>query len=300
MAEDPGESDPALERWGESVVHLRERHSDFAESAQGVATDGEQWYVVSNRSVAGLMRKITNPTSVLNRYRNTRRVGVYDLRGAKVSEVAPAQEIWAELVARNRASGRKQEIHLGAPCWTDGVLLVPTQRPSGVWLLSDHLRVQDWWPDPAPVRPERFSWVDLRPSNGLLYTTLHWHPGVVEALEWRTLNRVPEADIRLGTAALRLDRVQGGAFTPNERILLSTSQSGGQVFCYSARTGASQGVLHIGTHHELEGIAVRSVEVQGRAAQVHLLSAETDYLPFVRWGDSFAIHSYSVPHPAEL
>ena len=94
--------------------------------------------------------------------------------------------------------------------------------------------------------------------------------------------------------------MQGGAFTPADRILLSSSQAGGQLYCYSARTGANQGVLAIGTHHELEGIAVRTVELRGRPAQVHLLSAETDYLPFVRWGDSFAIHSYSVPQPDAL
>ena len=246
-------------------VHLRERHSDFAESAQGVATDGRHWYVVSNRSVAGLMRKITNPMAVLDRYANTRRVGVYDLTGRKLSEIVPAQAVWAELVRRNRASGRKQEIHLGAPCWAEGTLLVPTQRPSGVSVIADHLTRQDWWPDPAPVRPERFSWIDRRAANGLLYTSRHWHPSHLEALEWGTLRRVPDADIRARPdAAAPLDRVQGGAFTPADRILLSTSQSGGQVFCYSARTGESQGVLEIGSHHELEGIAVRTRG--GRAA----------------------------------
>jgi hypothetical protein len=300
MADDLSGTDPALAGWREVAVPLRERHTDFAESAQGVATNGRRWYVVSNRSIAGLMRKITNPTSVLHRYRNTRRVGVYALDGAKLSEVAPAQGIWAELVRLNRASGRKQEIHLGAPCWTDGALLVPTQRPSGVWVLADDLTAQDWWPDPSPTRPERFSWIDRDPASGLLFTSLHWHPSHLQAVEWGTLRRVPAADVALGPAPLPLDRVQGGAFTPAGRILLTSSWSGGQVFCYSARTGSCLGVLEIGTHHELEGIAVRSIELAGQALQVHVLSAETDYWPFLNWGDSFSVHSYAVPRPEAL
>jgi hypothetical protein len=307
MADDAGRSDLALAHWREVAVPLRETRTHFAESAQGVATDGRRWFVVSNRSVSGLMRQITNPIHALDRYRNTRRVGVYRLDGGKVTEIAPTQAIWAELVRRNRASGRTQEVHLGAPSWVDGTLLVPTQRPSGIWVLSDDLGTQNWWPDPEPVRPERFSWIDRSPANGLLYTSLHWHPSQLQALEWETLRRVPTADIALGEAQLPLDRVQGGAFTANGRVLLTSSCAGGQLFGYDATTGACEGVLEIGVHHELEGIAVRPVRVglvvdgqEAEEAQVHVLSARTDYWPFVRWGDSFSIHSYAVPQPDSL
>ncbi len=300
MVDDPGSEALDFTQWRMVGVPVRETRTHFAESIQGAATDGSRWFVVSNRSIAGLMRQITNPIHFVHRSRNTRRVAVYDLQGRKLTEVAPSQAIWAELVARNRSSDYTQEIHVGAPSWVGDTLLVPTQRPSGVWILAGDLTTQDWWADPAPVRPERFSWIDRSPSNGLLYTSLHWHPSHVQALEWETLRRVPEADIRLDPASVVLDRVQGGAFTPNGRILLTSSCEGGQLFGYDVETGRCLGVLEIGTHHELEGIAVRSVEVAGETTQVHLTSAATHYWPFVKWGDSFEIHSYAAERPELL
>lgn len=282
----------ALERWQEVGVAIREIHSDFAESAQGVATDGQRWFVVSNRATDALMRKITDPLAMLQPYRNSRRIGVYALNGSKVSEVGPDPAIWAELVERNKRSHRKQRIHLGAPCWARGHLLVPTQRPSGVWVLAEDLTRQDWWPDPTPVRPERWSWVDQRPETGLLYTSLHWHPAELQAVEWKTLRRVPSADIQLGPAPLRLDRLQGGAFTDDGRVLLSSSNDGGQVFGFRTDDGECLGVHEFGDYQEMEGLTVRRCLVGGQVADVHVLDAGTHYWPFVSWGDWFSVRSY--------
>jgi hypothetical protein len=281
--------------WLEVGIPVRETHTDFAESAQGVATDGHQWFVVSNRAIVGLMRKITDPLSVLDPYRNTRRVGVYDLDGSKRLEVAPAADVWAELVRRNRSWPGKQAVHLGDPTWTDDSLLVPTQRPSGVWVLSHGLSRQDWWPDPSPVRPERWSWVAREPESGLLYTSRHWSPRQLEALEWQTLRRVPDADITLAPADPALDRVQGGAFTDDHRVVLTSSNAGGQVFCYSVPDGSLLDLADGLGFHELEGVAVHPVPVAGQQADLHLLDARTDYWPFLRWGDSFAVRSYRLP-----
>jgi hypothetical protein len=286
---------PAAVPWPEVGIALREVHTDFAESAQGVATDGRQWFVVSNRAIVGLMRKITDPLSLLDPYRNTRRVGVYDLDGTKRSEVAPTEEVWAELVRLNRTWPGKQAVHLGAPTWTEGTLLVPTQRPSGVWVLSQGLSQQDWWPDPSPVRPERWSWVARDPGSGLLYTSRHWSPHALEALEWQTLSRVPRADIALGAAVPKLDRVQGGAFTDDGRVVLASSHGGGQVFCYSMPDGALLDVVDGLGLHELEGVAIQPAQVAGQEADLHLVDAGTDYWPFVRWGDFFTVRSYRLP-----
>lgn len=279
--------------WREVGVAIRERHTHFAESAQGVASDGARWLVVSNRSHAMLMRKLTNPRAVFGYYRNVRAVGVYALDGTKQREIAPSAEVWAELVDRNKRQGRKQAIHLGAPCWARDALLVPTQRPSGVWVLTDGLTRQEWWPDPTPVRPERWSWVDHEPGSGLLYTSLHWQPRELQATEWGTLRRVPEADLRLGAASAVLDRVQGGAFLPDGEILLSSSNGRGQVFRYPAGGGDCLEVFEPGDFSEMEGLTVRPLVVQGRPADVHILDAGTHYVPFARWGDWFTVRSYS-------
>ncbi len=292
--------DPGLQDWREVGVPVREVHTDFAESAQGVATDGRRWFIVSNRATVGLMRKITNPHTIFGRYRNSRRVGVYRIDGVKERELSPSPEVWAELVRLNRRDHPTSAIHLGAPGWARDCLLVPTQRPSGVWVVSDDLARQDWWPDPTPSRPERYSWIAEHTDNGLLYTSLHHHPRELQAVEWQTLARRPSADIKLTETQPLLHKVQGGAFTGRGRVLLTSSNAGGQLFCYSAATGESLGVLEIGTYFELEGIAVAPVQVNGQLASVHLLEAATDYWPFVRWGDSFFLRSYRVPRPDEL
>lgn len=282
-----------LDGWREVGVAVQEIHTDFAESAQGVATDGTRWFVVSNRAVAGLMRKITAPASVFGRYRNTRRVGVFGPDGQKLREVAPDEAVWAELVRRNRAAAKERPIHLGAPAWVRDTLLVPTQKPSGIWVLTDDLTRQDWWPDPAPHRPELWSWVDLHPASGLVYTSLHWRPRHLQALEWQTLRRVPDADIALGPSDPELDRVQGGAFV-DDRVVLTSSAGGGRVYAYD-HAGTWLGVRHFGDYVEMEGIAVHAREVAGVDAHVHILDAGTHYWPFVKWGDNFAIRSYATP-----
>lgn len=287
-----GRRDAWLDSWQEVGVAVQEIHTDFAESAQGVATDGSRWFIVSNRAVAGLMRKITAPASLFGRYRNTRRVGVFDADGRKLREVAPDEAVWTELVRRNRSMTTQRPIHLGAPAWVRDTLLVPTQKPSGVWVLADDLNRQDWWADPAPEWPERYSWIDEHPETGLLYTSLHWRPGRVQALEWQTLTRIPNADIVLSASDPALDRVQGGAFVDG-RVVLTSSDGGGRVYAYAA-DGKWLGVRQFGDYFELEGVAVHSRPVAGRDARIHILDAGTHYWPFVKWGDHFAVRSYSI------
>ncbi len=279
--------------WREVGIAVREIRTDFAESAQGVATDGRRWFVVSNRAVVGPMRKITDPRAVLQPHRNCRRVGVYDAGGTKLGEIAPTEPVWAELLRRNRGWPGKQDVHLGAPDWSDGSLLVPTQRPSGVWVISDGLTRQEWWPDPEPVHPERFSWIARHPRNGLLYTSIHWHPRELQALEDRTLRRVPAADIHLAPTTPAPDRVQGGAFTGDGRVLLTSSAGQGRLFSYAVDDGGVLDVLSGLGFHEMEGLAVHPMTVAGERADVHILDATTQYWPFLRWGDSFAVRSFA-------
>jgi hypothetical protein len=284
-------SDDWLDGWREVGVPVRETHTDFAESAQGVATDGRRWFVVSNRAVVGIMRKISAPASIFGRNRNTRRVGVYDADGVKLREIAPEDGIWTELVRRNEAVVDEHAIHFGAPAWVRDTLLVPTQRPSGVWVLADDLTRQDWWADPLPERPERYSWIDLEPRRGLLYTSLHRHPRQLQALEWETLRRAASADVALELTQPSLDRVQGGAFVA-DRVVLTSSSGRGRVFSHSMQDGRALGVREFTDYAEMEGIAIRAHGVAGQQADVHILDAGTHYWPFIRWGDVFSVRSY--------
>jgi hypothetical protein len=286
-----------LGEWREVGVAVHETHTRFAESAQGVASDGNRWFVVSNRSTAGLIRKITDPRSFVTSARNSRRVGVYRIDGTKTGEVGPEPEIWAELVRRNRLEVHDHHIHFGAPCWALGSLLVPTQRPAGVWVLSDNLTHQDWWPDPLRDRPERFSWLAHEPGSGLLFTGLFHRPATLQALEWESLRRVASADVQLGESSPRPVHVQGGAFLDAGRILLSSSHRGGQVFAYSVPDGRWLDLIELGDYFEMEGLTVQACQVGGAPADVHILEAATDYWPFIKWGDSFSVRSYRIAPP---
>ncbi len=168
-----GTIDPAIARWRNVGTALEEEDTSFAESTQGVATDGRRWFVVSNRQ--------DHP-----------QVHVYALGGELQDELRPASALLAMLHDRHDQLHTDEDLHFGAPTWARETLLVPTQRPDGIWVISNDLRDQDWWADPSPAA--RFSWVALEPGSGLLYTSRFDTPSDIEAVEWETLRRRP-ADI---------------------------------------------------------------------------------------------------------
>jgi hypothetical protein len=293
-----GMSDPGMASWRFVGVAFSEG-STFASSAQGVASDGRQWLVVSNRG------EDSND--------DTRRVGVYDEGGHRLRQISPTEEIWANLVDLNEHWDGEDKVHVGPPAWVAGVLLVPVQQPDGVWVLTDSLQHQDWWPDPHPLKPKRYSWIAHDPGTGLLYTSVYDNPTVLEALEWATLQRRPEFNIELGpgpppelvvsndlpptieTVPQDVDQVQGAVFTAHGRVLLACNGPKA-VYCYSALNGHYFGRMMLSGYHEVEGLTLQAATVDGTPTSVHVLDEGTDFGPL----HSFDVNSYAVPRPDGL
>lgn len=285
-----GTSDPQVSFWEFIGNALSKPDDSLAPSAQGVATDGERWFVGSNRN---RIFPTFSPGAI----------GVYAFDGRKLAEVEPSSAVLTEIGRLAKDWPSDADLHFGPPFWTNGTLLVPVQRPDGVWVLTDSLSRQDWWPDPAPE--SLYSWIALEPGSGLLYSSVFERPEKLAALRWRTLERVPEADIRLDTGEPFIDHVQGGVFTHSGRVLLACNDPP-LLVCVSALTGHRFGSLQLRSIvDEVEGLTIAAVPVQDRSghrriAHIHILDAVTNNVPILDDDDDFYVRSYAAIRPDDL
>jgi hypothetical protein len=252
-----------------------------------VATDGHQWFVGSN------CRFGVPPL-------RAGAVGVYGLDGSRVQMITPSDETIRAISAF--VEDYPGDVHFGPPCWVDGTLLVPVQRPDGVWVLSNGLSKQEWWP--APMSEGLYSWLAVEPGSGRLYTSMFDKPTSVVALAWQTLEHV-DTDIARGASQIAIDHVQGGAFTPNGRLLLSCNDPP-LLVCVSALNGHVFGALHLSdVEGEVEGLTIFTLTVPNSHGhrgncQVHVVDGVTNNIPIVDDTDEFYIRSYAVTAPAAL
>jgi hypothetical protein len=260
-----GFTDPEVSRWRKVGVAFTSENTPHSEEAQGIATDGASWYLVSNGS---------------------KTIRMMNDRGGLIAEVAIPQG--------------KQGAHVGAPGYYDGWVYVPVQRPFGVWKVTADLSRAQWWP--LTVDGDQFPWCGVNPLNGRLYTSLSnaRNGRGLFAYDRLTMERRPEDDIQLGPSPIPLESIQGGMFTPRGRVLLCGSFPN-RVHCFSALTGHCFGSQDLGdfgsSWSEIESVAVRPWQFGGTAATVHLLELDND--PIIS-GDDCYLHSYSVPQPDRL
>jgi hypothetical protein len=261
-----GMSDPAVADWYKVGVAFSSENTDHSQKAQGVTTDGAAWFLSSNGSKT--IRK-------------------YGPGATLLGQIAVPQG--------------KQGGHVGAPGCFGGWIYVPIQWPHGVWKATTDLASEQWLP--ADTRDNRFSWCDVNPLNGRLYTSMFdissGQKAILFAYDRDTLARRPEDDIVLGPTSLYLDHIQGGVFTVRGRVILSRSDPNA-IFCFSALTGHCFGALHLGnfgsTDSEVEGVTVRAWQFGGTQAQVHVLELDNDWSSK---SDSY-LHSFHVPDPERL
>jgi hypothetical protein len=285
-----GTNDPQVSSWEFIGNALSKPGDSLAPSAQGVATDGERWFVGTNRN---RIYPTFSPGAI----------GVYAFDGRKLAEVEPSSAVLTEISRLAEDWPGEADLHFGPPFWTNGTLLVPVQRPDGVWVLTDSLSQQEWWPDPAPEN--LYSWLALEPGSGPLYSSVFDRPHKLAALRWRTLERVPEADIPLDRWEPFIDHVQGGVFTPSGRVLLACNDPP-LLICVSALTGHRFGSLQLRSiAEEVEGLTIVAVpvhDVRGhrRIADVHILDAVTNNVPILDDDDDFYVRGYAATRPDDL
>jgi hypothetical protein len=259
-------SDPGVASWHEVGVAFKSENTIHSEEAQGMSTDGSAWFFTSNGS------------------KMIRKYG----QGAKLLGQA---FIW-------------NGTHVGSLGCHSGWVYVAVQQPFGVWKARTDLSNQKF--TLADGGKDRFSWCDINPLNGRLYTceysTFHDvnNPnGMLFAYDRDTMKRCPEDDIIIGPTPIHFDRIQGGVFTRRGRLIICRSGPNG-VFCFSAITGLCLGAKQLGDFgsggSELESVTVRTWQFNGVPAQVHLLELDNDEPD----KDDCYLHSFQVPDPAQL
>jgi hypothetical protein len=297
--------------------------TSFSEEAQGIATDGDYWFVSNN---AGDRREALR-----------RLTWGFDVRATVHSPFDP------------------DKTHIGALGVRNGWVYVAVQGPDGIWKVSTDFSQSTFLkyeklPDDDN---DMFSWCDLNPHNGLLYTCAFETPTRLRAYresdDPNTFNPhamdtfriddsgsapIPVAESRLvpvSTADIPLiqptdyrptTRVQGGCFTPHHKWLAVCDDAGftdvfnpttwwvERIHCHSTISGAFLGrrllpantdesgsILPTSTRNELEAICVAPLtSTSGRPIQVHVLELNNEELST----DDFYLWHFSVPDPEAL
>jgi hypothetical protein len=268
-------TDPGVGQWLDVGITFKSENTEDSHEAQGVTTDGTNWYLSSNGS---------------------KRVVVFDQHWKRLFTVSPTSTVWDAM--RNAGQPRddwgkgESQPHFGAPCVHEGVLYVPVQAPRGVWRLDTKTAEQHWLNPSELPEGNLFPWCAIHPVTGMLYTSNFDHPKVLRAYIRDTLEYRKEHNIGLGATPMYLDRVQGGTFTDHGRLILVRDDYVA-VFCFSSLNGHCFGAKRIGEDwSESESVTVRHWDLQGSLTSVHVLELANDI------ADDCYVHSFSVPDPA--
>lgn len=315
-----GMEDPQVGDWKYVGDTWWLRGSDWSNEAQGMTTDGTNWYLSTN-GTRGVVRFS----------------GDFGPLPGTASRVAPAYDYY--IPARIPGATNTVAVpvhgtyHLGAADCFAGWLYVPLQDHDGndglgVWAVSTDFSLNNvYWPNfvyagtfsgpygfPSSVAclvpvesttGAHFALCAVNPLNGRLYSATRDARRFV-AFDKETVTARPEDDIGLAVPSVYAG-AQGAVFTRGGRLIVvdgSPGHSGG-LFCFSAVTGQSQGVKDLGmyghdglagaglfgTGSETEGVTVRTYGT----GSVHVLEINNN------WGNDDAyLHAYSVPVPSRL
>jgi len=293
-----GMTNPHVQGWHEVGVALASENTDESEEAQGATTDGTRWYVGSN---------------------GTKTVVVFDDDANRLATFEPelgiVRSMWADAGKPAVLGAPDTPIfgtlpsrwspHFGAPSYHGGWLYVPVQGPHGVWKIPVEGGAQEWHKADAPAGEKAlpdddlFPWCAVHPVTGVLYTCNYGRPHRLRAYDRLSLVRAKQHDVRLGTAPIDLDRVQGGVFTSRGRLILVRSDFNA-VFCFSSLNGFCFGAKKLGDFgsdgSEVESVTIRGWSFDGVKANVHILELDNDIVS----EDDFYLHSFQVPDPARL
>ncbi len=287
-----GMSDPSIGSWTEVGAALSIENTDDSEEGQGIASDGNRWFISSNGS---------------------QRVVVYDDGGQPTEVFAPSDAIksamwndagkppppfpltseeWNDL-------GRPPFFaHFGGLCYFQGLLYVPIQTPFGVWRIDIASGAQKWILATDLPESDPFPWCSVHPVTGVLYTSNFANVTALRAYDRDTLARRPADDITLGPAPLAVDSVQGASFTAHGRVVLVRSD-GNALFCFSSLNGYCFGAIQLGdfgsSYSEVEAVTVRSWQIGGKLTPVHVLELDNDLSK-----DDLYLHSFHIPDPGRI
>jgi hypothetical protein len=266
---DPSAKNPQMNAW--SLVADQEIDNlEWTEECQGLVTDGSSWLVVSNNE---------------------------DFRG--IHRLSITFKTHLGKTALPSGAGN----HPGAPSfdWATARIYVPVEPKPNVWVLDNQLRTIAVAPLGGKVAPPQghMSWCAINPWNGLLYSSSFDKVDCVYAYD--PANQFTHVST-LGLGGPALQAVQGGCFSGNGHLYL-TSDGSGRIHAYDAMDGTALGSVPVPYSpggldgEELEGIGLgHLIHVNGRHSWVHVVVLDND----VTNKDDVYLKHFSVPNPENL
>jgi len=243
----------------------RNRDIGWSDDCQGLANSDTHWYIAQ-------MTKLWKfPVS-------------YDLNASTAGAVT------ANLAAALARAGYN---HFGDPDFRSGYLFVPLEgrQPCKIVVFDGNLRMLA----SADLTEQTHApWCAINPADGLLYTSGFDGVDALLGYRWELSagslrlsfeRRLPLVDA--GGRSLRINRVQGGAFSGLSGLcyLVADTGSGGGLYAFEAGTGKLVARTSIGyspgfpNYQELEGLTVWDLEgagAPGMRGQVHVVLIEND------------------------
>lgn len=234
---------------------------DWTAACQGVATDRTGWYFTSNDDGFPGVYRLSNTMSVLDK----------------------------------RSIPRSTAGHVGDVDYYGGRVYVALENPTKIAVFDRVLNPQSTHAVSTP--DGHFSWCAVNPWNGVLYTSAWNNATALYAFDRNTGARRTQDDIALNGV---VDRVQGGAFSPNGRIYLASDDKSGKagIHAFGLPMGRWLGFVAIEIHQgfpkyeETEGIGFGLMHTLGHPTVVHLVLLDQDAL-----SDDIYFKSYEVPDP---
>lgn len=270
---------PHLEAW-QMMGRFEFANQSWTEEAQGLTTDGVFWYISSN-----------NPSM--------RAVWKFDSRFKPLGFTVVPPDL-GEIV-QNKLGAHELSLHIGDIDYFNGQIYAPLEPR----LLVARFDLTPRFLDFHPLRPGRngempqkqMPWCAINPWNGWLYSSNFDLVEFIYAYDPQN-NFMLCAELKLNGPPL--DRVQGGVFSQNGHLYL-TSDFTGDVRCYSVLNGEWLGSVKIpyapdfDEFEEIEGIAIQPEAQADNAASVYVLVLDND----LNADDVFLVQ-YRVPEKMHL
>jgi outer membrane protein assembly factor BamB len=253
----------------------------WTEECQGLTSDGESWFIVSNNEHHKGIYKFT-----------------FDFRNLLGATEIP----WPA-------------DHVGDPDYHNGKIYVPVESSSTphVWILDTNLvNLGVLELDASSKQGTRMPWCAINPWDGYLYTSIFANSdpdkgdyGLADRLYVYDPNHnfLFKKEFPLVGWGAALHNVQGGCFSNNGHIYISTGSisTRGYVHAYSALNGQYLGQCFVpsdwspGEGEEMEGLAICHLTVGGKDVYVHAIVLDNDWMPGDQ--DDVYLKSFSVPRP---
>jgi hypothetical protein len=265
---------PRMESWAFGTEDKLYGH-EWTEECQGITTDGKCWFVVSNNENDS---RIVYKFDLMFRYQH------------KIKSPCGTD-------------------HIGAPCFFDNKIYVPVEGTdkARIWILDTDFTSSNVFMLGGTKEPEqraKMPWCAINPLNGYLYSSVFADDREDEPPVDRVFSYDPRDNfVQKETFMLQgegIHRVQGGCFSDNGHLYLSSSKSV-DIKGYSVLNGKYLGRYSPPSDwsedEEMEGISLWPVNYEGAIeTYVHMVVLDND----VSVNDDVYFKHIKVPSPEYL